>query len=227
MAIEPIVDNRSAVSDSGGQVQSSWEIRVAEWIPSTRAEGPGQRCAIWFQGCPIRCPECCNPELFPDRGGTLLSESQVRDRLIEAVSQGSEGITLLGGEPLAQPEAATGIAETARELDLSVMLFTGWYLRELESGISEGLDLRRLLATIDILVEGRFDASQPETERRWIGSKNQSIHFLSNRYSPDDPDWRQPNTVEIRWVGGELLVNGFPVKDTPLGRAIELQRNRD
>jgi anaerobic ribonucleoside-triphosphate reductase activating protein len=51
---------------------------------------------------------------------------------------------------------------------------------------------------------------QPETGRRWIGSANQQIHFLSDRYRADDPRWRLANTLEIRLADGELVVNGFP-----------------
>ena len=45
---------------------------------------------------------------------------------------------------------------------------------------------------------------------RWIGSANQRVHFLSERYSPDDPRWRLPNTLEIRLEGGAVTINGFP-----------------
>ena len=44
-------------------------MQVAQVVPCTEAEGPGKRFAIWFQGCPLRCPGCCNPEYLPFRGG--------------------------------------------------------------------------------------------------------------------------------------------------------------
>ena len=50
----------------------------------------------------------------------------------------------------------------------------------------------------------------PDGNRRWIGSTNQQIHFLTNRYQAEDPCWKEPNTVELRWIDGELQVNGFP-----------------
>ncbi|MFM7150626.1 MAG: 4Fe-4S cluster-binding domain-containing protein, partial [Gemmataceae bacterium] len=44
-------------------------LSIAQTVPFTEAEGPGKRFAIWFQGCPFRCPGCCNPEMLPFRGG--------------------------------------------------------------------------------------------------------------------------------------------------------------
>src|SRR5262249_28470885 len=49
----------------------------------------------------------------------------------------------------------------------------------------------------------------PDTERRWIGSRNQRIHFLTPRYSYDE-QWRQKNTLEIRVDRDGISVNGFP-----------------
>ena len=37
------------------------ELSVAQIVRCTEAEGPGKRYALWFQGCPLRCPSCCNP----------------------------------------------------------------------------------------------------------------------------------------------------------------------
>jgi anaerobic ribonucleoside-triphosphate reductase activating protein len=52
----------------------------------------------------------------------------------------------------------------------------------------------------------------PDRQRRWIGSTNQRIHFLSDRYRADDPSWGRPNTLEIRLSGREITVNGFPAQ---------------
>src|SRR5438128_3079387 len=83
-------------------------LGVAQIVPATEAEGPGRRFALWFQGCPLRCPGCCNPEMLPFEGGTAMTVGAVDALLDEAVrTHGVEGITLLGGEPLAH---ATGAA---------------------------------------------------------------------------------------------------------------------
>src|SRR5258708_8371370 len=81
-------------------------LRVAQIVPVTEAEGPGKRYALWFQGCPLRCPGCCNPEMLSFDGGRRISLIDVlRDIDKAAQAAGIEGVTLLGGEPLAH---ATG-----------------------------------------------------------------------------------------------------------------------
>lgn len=176
---------------------------IAQVVPSTEAEGPGTRFAVWFQGCPLRCPGCCNPEFLPFNGGeTRTLSSMVAD--LEAANV--EGITLLGGEPFAHPEAGTGLANAARQRGLSVMVFTGYLLEDLRQNPAAA----NLLAATDILVDGPYVRERPDTSRRWIGSTNQRIHFLTDRYLADDPCWRQRNTLEIRVEKTSVTVNGFP-----------------
>jgi anaerobic ribonucleoside-triphosphate reductase activating protein len=185
-------------------------LQVAQIVPYTEAEGPGRRFALWFQGCPLRCPGCCNPEMLPFAGGRTLILSKVVEKLRAAAEQqGVEGITLLGGEPTAHPGAAA-LARRARLLSLSVMVFSGYTLEELKG--SEDAAVVDLLNHTDILVDGPYVRELPETRRRWIGSSNQRIHFLTDRYREDDPCWQQRNTLEIRLTAGELSVNGFPAR---------------
>ena len=68
-----------------------------------------------------------------------------------------------------------------------------------------------MLAACDLLVDGRFEAAQRSVRRRFIGSDNQVLHFLSERYQADDPRLGGGNTVEIRMRGGEITLNGWPV----------------
>src|SRR5438067_7349833 len=77
-------------------------LRVAQIVPCTEAEGPGRRFALWFQGCPLRCPGCCNPEMLPFDGGVRMTAEDVTRQMAQAArTHRIEGITLLGGEPLA------------------------------------------------------------------------------------------------------------------------------
>ncbi len=184
-------------------------IAVAQIIPCTEAEGPGRRFALWFQGCPLRCPGCCNPEMLPFAGGQTLSVSAVLEQVRQAVTeQAIEGITLLGGEPVAHAASAVIMARETQLLGLTVMVFSGYTLEEIRALRDPSVD--DLLAHTDILVDGPYLREQPETQRRWIGSANQRIHFLTDRHQADDPCWQKPNTLEIRLRGNEITINGFP-----------------
>lgn len=187
-------------------------LHVAQSVRCTEAEGPGRRFAIWFQGCPLRCPGCCNPEMLPFEGGQLIeSQTLLADIMVAAERDGVEGITLIGGEPFAHAAGALEVAREVRRRGLSVMIFTGHTLDELRERHEPDID--GLLSETDLLVDGPYLRELPETGRRWIGSSNQRIHFLTDRYSADDPCWKEPNTLEVRIENGEVSVNGFPAKN--------------
>jgi anaerobic ribonucleoside-triphosphate reductase activating protein len=144
-------------------------------------------------------------------GGRRIPLGEILAQIHQARDQeGVEGISLLGGEPLAHAGAAAALARETRQAGLSVMVFTGYTLEEIrESGDPAVV---ALLSQTDILVDGPYLRASPERWRRWIGSTNQRIHFLSDRYRADDPCWRRPNTLEVRLAGGEITVNGFPAR---------------
>lgn len=186
-------------------------LQIAQVVPCTEAEGPGKRFAVWFQGCPLRCPGCCNPEFLPFRGGETKTVREMVEWMARTrYETGIEGITLLGGEPFAHAAGSAALARSAQKLALSVMVFSGYTIEQLrempEPAVGE------LLSLADILVDGPYFREQPDTERRWIGSTNQRIHFLTSRYNFDE-QWRRRNTLEVRLAGGEISINGFPAKD--------------
>ena len=186
-------------------------LRVATISDDTEAEGPGRRWALWVQGCTIRCPGCCNPEMFVRDGGDEMSIDALVERMRAAKAKGVEGISVLGGEPFEQAARVAAVAAAARALGLTVMVYSGYRLDELRN---RGDDAAQLLGEIDLLVDGRYDRDLPEPPppvgRRWLGSTNQTMHYLTNAYSADDPRMHEANTVEFHWSNGQLLVNGWP-----------------
>src|SRR5689334_6159334 len=141
--------------------------QIAHLTACTQAEGPGRRMAIWFQGCPLRCPGCCNPEMLPFTGGNSRSIDDLLRELDDAKThQNIEGISLLGGEPLAHAPAAAELARAAWQRQLSVMVYSGCTLAEAralpEPAVAD------LLAHTDVLVDGPYLREQPETRRRWV-----------------------------------------------------------
>ena len=156
--------------------------------------------------------------MFDERRGDATAIEELAARISEAHAHGVEGVTFLGGEPFEQSAGLAALARHARALGLTVMVFSGYTLDELRArpGAAE------LLAATDLLVDGRFDRAHPEPRppvgRRWIGSANQQMHFLTAAYSPDDPQMRDANTIEIRLVNGALVINGWPSADQLVGK---------
>jgi anaerobic ribonucleoside-triphosphate reductase activating protein len=186
-------------------------LRIGARARATECEGPGLRYALWVQGCTIRCPGCCNPQFFAARGGQSATPAEVVED-IRLACAGLEGITLLGGEPFDQAEALAEVARGTRDLGLSVMTFSGYTLEELRA--RPGAGTRALLAATDLLVDGPYDASRPESVRRWAGSTNQRFHFLTDRYAPGVEQPRAgeaQSSIEIEIApDGELRIRGWP-----------------
>jgi anaerobic ribonucleoside-triphosphate reductase activating protein len=183
-------------------------LNVAQVVPRTEAEGPGVRFAIWVQGCPLRCAGCCNPEMLAfGANGETLAASELARRAVGVA--GVEGVTLLGGEPFAQAAGLARVARDVRAAGLSVMAFSGFTLAELRARSDTATDA--LLAALDLLVDGPYLPTRRTTARRWIGSDNQVMHFLTDRYAPEDPRFAAPNHLEIRLRAGEITFNGWPV----------------
>lgn len=193
-------------------------LRIATIVDDTRAEGPGRRCALWVQGCSIRCAGCCNPEMFDERRGEPVELAALAARIDRAWARGVEGVTFLGGEPFEQAAGLAALARHARDRAMTVMVFSGYTLDQLRARS----DAAELLALTDLLVDGPYDRTQPEPAppagRRWIGSANQRMHHLTAAYSPDDPQMREANTIEIRMSNGALVINGWPTADRLVGK---------
>jgi anaerobic ribonucleoside-triphosphate reductase activating protein len=149
--------------------------------------------------------------MLPFEGGQRISVAEMLAHIrMAATAHALEGITLLGGEPLAHARGAAALAGGAHALELTVMVFSGYTLEEARALPDPAV--LELLGETDILVDGPYLREQPEMRRRWIGSANQRVHFLSDRCQADDPRWLLPNTLEIRLRGKELSVNGFPAR---------------
>ncbi|WP_341785701.1 4Fe-4S single cluster domain-containing protein [Shewanella xiamenensis] len=188
-------------------------LNLASRLPCTEAEGPGRRAALWVQGCNKRCPGCCNPAYLQLAERELVSASSVLEWLDNShYMHDLEGITFLGGEPMLQAQGLADVAQGAQSLGLSVMVFSGYTLRELDELCLPGVE--RLLRYTDVLVDGPYESKQRENSRQWVGSTNQRFHYLTNRYD---------RTIEVRDsvervievhcnLDGTVFLNGWPEK---------------
>ena len=191
---------------------SDTHIRVARIVPSTTAEGPGTRFAVWVQGCAIRCKGCFNPHLWSDQGGTPITAAALAERAIDA---NVEGVTLLGGEPTEQAAALAAFAAAVRQAGLSVMTFSGHTYETLRMLAATDISITRLLDATDLLVDGPYLSDQPDLTRPWVGSTNQQFRFLTDRYAHLETTLDTlPDRIEVRVTAdGVLSVNGWATVD--------------
>ena len=188
------------------------KLNVAAYQPCTTVEGPGMRFALWVQGCLKRCPGCCNEGMLPIRPNQLVSAEQVNKKIDEAIQNHQiEGITLLGGEPFLQAQGLYEVAKYCKEKGLSVMVFSGYTVKELEK--LNFTMWREFYSCIDLLVDGPYIQTKPETTRKWIGSTNQRLHFLSDFYEPgiEKVEDTFQHKIEVNLDNERAIINGWPI----------------
>jgi anaerobic ribonucleoside-triphosphate reductase activating protein len=186
-------------------------LRVGARCEATTAEGPGARYAVWLQGCSIRCTGCCNPHLFDRREGEGVDVSALL-REVAGARDEIEGVSVLGGEPFDQAEELAPFVRGVRALRLGIIVFTGFTLEELRERNDPATG--DVLAAADLLVDGRYDSSRPETHRMWVGSANQRFRYLTARYTSaieEGPEGRREQRLEVRIApDGRVQRNGWP-----------------
>ncbi|MCQ2469676.1 MAG: pyruvate formate-lyase-activating protein [Ruminococcus sp.] len=88
-------------------------------------DGPGVRFVVFFQGCPMRCLYCHNPDTWAFGRGTEKTAAELMaeyDSYKEFLKSG--GITATGGEPLAQPEFLAELFTLAKSKGVHTCLDT-------------------------------------------------------------------------------------------------------
>ncbi|MCM1530345.1 MAG: pyruvate formate-lyase-activating protein [Alistipes sp.] len=88
-------------------------------------DGPGVRFVVFFQGCPLRCLYCHNPDTWECGGGReVTAEDLLREYDSYKEFLRSGGITATGGEPLAQAEFLTELFRLAKKRGVHTCLDT-------------------------------------------------------------------------------------------------------
>jgi len=178
-------------------------VRIHALLSRSRANGPGLRAVIWFQGCSLACPGCFNPGIQDPAGGTAMTVDDLVQWVLSI--KDIDGVSLSGGEPTEQMPELNHFVQTMRQQkDLSILLFSGRTRREIEQ-MPEG---RWLLEGIDVLVDGPYDSARANPTGVWPSSVNQGIHLLSKRHKMSDFKHLPDFEVKIA-PGGEIITSGL------------------
>ncbi len=129
-------------------------------------DGPGVRYVVFFQGCPLRCVYCHNPDTWnPDQGRKISVEELMAQ--IESYRSfiRTGGVTLSGGEPLMQIGFATELLNACKKRGFHTALDTAGSIpldishRAIEKADLILLDIKALDPALCIELTG--------TDNRW------------------------------------------------------------
>lgn len=171
-------------------------------MPRSRANGPGVRTVIWFQGCTLGCPHCFNPETHSSTPRMMVSVAELVNGLTR-LEGAIEGITISGGEPSQQAEGLLRLLAGVRaSTQLSIILFSGYTLGEIQR-----MPLGpAILAFVDVLIDGRYVHAR-RLARGLRGSSNQTTHLLTDRYTLEQIERTPPAEIRID-ADGTIWVTG-------------------
>ena len=144
-------------------------------------DGPGIRTIVFLKGCRLRCRWCCNPESQSYEiekmemngkvktvgrdvtAGEIISEVE-RDTIYYKRSGG--GLTLSGGESLAQPEFAEALLALAHSHSINTAMES--------TGFADFADIARILPHLDLYL---MDIKHMDSEKHkaFTGQYNDKI----------------------------------------------------
>ncbi len=136
-------------------------------------DGPGVRFVVFFQGCPLHCGCCHNPDTREMAAGKPFTPKEVLEKVLRCRSYFGKdgGITLSGGEPLMQAAFAKELFTLCKAEGIHTCLDT--------SGCLWNEDVEELLTVTDlVLLDIKYTNDQDY--KRYAGcSMEQPLHFLA------------------------------------------------
>ena len=142
-------------------------------------DGPGVRFVVFFEGCPMRCLYCHNPDTWHLEDGQEMSAEEILSRMERnRPFYRTGGITATGGEPMLQMDFLTELFAGAKERGIHTCLDTSGIMFPGRGGTSEERErlkkVERLLSVTDLVMLDikHMDAAE---HRKLTGQDNEKI----------------------------------------------------
>lgn len=167
-------------------------------------DGPGIRFVVFFQGCPMRCLYCHNPDTWTVGGGdqnlrsveSLLKEY---DGIKEFLHDG--GITATGGEPLLQMPFLTELFEAAKKKGIHTCLDScGITFRQ-----ERRAEFDRLMAATDLVMLDIKHIDDAEHQKLTGQSNKHILEFAEFLKEKNVPVWIRHVVVPTITLNDEYL----------------------
>jgi len=138
-------------------------------------DGPGTRFVVFFQGCPMRCLYCHNPDTWNPSAG----EEMTADYILEQYDRNKPfyanggGLTTTGGEPLLQIDFLIELYEKAKEKGIHTCLDTSGIVFQPDNAVlMEKFD--RLMKVTDLIMLD-IKHIDPELHKKVASRPNEGI----------------------------------------------------
>lgn len=153
-------------------------MNIHQYYPVDIVNGPGTRCTLFVSGCVHQCPGCYNQSTWRLNSGVPFT-LQMEEQLIADLNDTRiprQGLSLSGGDPLHPANLADVgllLLRVRRECaGKDIWLWTGYRLDELSA------QQQRVVALVNVLIDGKFIQALKDPALLWRGSSNQVVHQL-------------------------------------------------
>lgn len=172
-------------------------MRLAHINNNSSIYGFGNTFAIWMQGCSLKCKGCWNKSMHDFEGGFYIKTEDLIIQIKEAINKYNiSGVSILGGEPLEQFEELLKLMKLIKELNIGIILYTGYEKEEIKSSKKT-----EIFDYADLLISGRYIEERRNINNHLFGSDNQVMDFLTDRY-------KNENIVNGTYVEIDIDENG-------------------
>lgn len=183
-------------------------------------DGPGVRFVVFFQGCPMRCQYCHNPDTWKIEEGQEKSVEEILAKMTRNLSfYKTGGITATGGEPMLQMEFLTELFSKAKEKGIHTCLDTSGIMYK-KAGMAE---LEALMQVTDLVM---LDIKHMSAEKHQVltGHGNENILEFARYLSRiEKPVWIRHVVVPgITFDKEELTALGEFLKTLPNMEKLEV-----
>lgn len=153
-------------------------MNIHQYYPIDVVNGPGTRCTLFVAGCEHQCPGCYNQRTWRLNSGVPFT-IEMEEKLIGDLNDRRiprQGLSLSGGDPL-HPANVPDVLRLVRRVrrdcpGKDIWLWTGYTLAELSEA------QQKVVAELNVLVDGKFIQALKDPALVWRGSSNQVIHTL-------------------------------------------------
>lgn len=146
-------------------------------------DGPGVRCVVFMQGCPLRCVCCHNPETWEINAGEPAEADKLAKKILRFKNYFGKdgGVTVSGGEPLLQADFVTELFTKLKEHGIHTALDT--------SGCIFNEKVEKLLSVTDLVLLD-FKYSNNDDYIKYAGCSYKSVEtFLCEIEKRSIPTW--------------------------------------
>lgn len=185
-------------------------MEIERAVSGVKTLGPGNRFAVWVNGCKKRCKGCVSERLQKKRPE---NERDVISFLSEFDFSEVDGVTISGGEPFDQIADLEKMVVYLHEAGIKdILIYTGYTKEQLE--VWQDDRVKNVFNLIAVLIDGPYVAELDSGEDNLKGSLNQRIFYLNGEFKDLYSDYRKKKREMQEFeIGNYSLAVGIPDRE--------------